>query len=1021
MVTALAFLRGPYRIVRAEVALCHAVRVVNRQGSLATPLATDSPRWAHTLAAFIPQPANRFAAASQLLDAADGVGDGRAAFLRGVAHLAGGEPEAALHELEQIPPEVRTTQAWSNLAAAHAALDDDGRDREHWFGILAATRRALQLDATSISARFAQALALERIGLAIPAAAVWRTYLAGAPADRWTAIARQRLARTRTGDDDRSAWARRTQPTMAVDFSALAREFPQQARAFSESLYVCAWADTVVAGDRKAEAAELERIETIADALRLHRGESMIADVAASIRSTRRPRDYAEALQIYRRGRVALRDKKPGDALPDLETARTRFLSLASPMALLSEAYTGVALFELNRYAEARSRLSSLLAAERGADSRHHALIALILYHLALIDGSDGNWNDALRFAEESYVVSLRLGERGNAGVAKALVSESRDLLGQPVAAWTDAVEAIGLLMRAGESWRARIFVAGLSHAELRAKRPESALILALAEQALAGSTVMPEYNCDMHLRRAVAAHALGDTRDAGQWIRRARADAGAVADASIRAKLLADIAAVSGTLQRRDSPHRAIALLSDAISFQLHAQRSVLLPQLYLERSRAHAAAGRMRDAERDVAAGIAQLERQRTRAGTVELRSSLFNDARELFEDAVSIALSRNDVTAALDYVERARARTIVEQMQLGASPPTAASRDDLLPHDRIIVEYAVLDSKIVIFVLDDRHVTATSVAVSRDELVSVVAALRNALTKRGRAEDYEQPAKRLFSWLIAPVAKYVAPARTLVIIPDAILQRIPFHALIDSRTGSYVVERHEVIYAPSAAVYRIASAGLRALSKPLTAVVFANPSLDGTEHSSLAPLPFAEAEGRRIARLYGGICLHGAKATAMEAKRAARDYDVVHFGCHGVSRPREPWKSAIVLARSGSDDGLFSAAHIARMSFPRTQVVVLASCATGDDPSMTVEGAPTVAKAFLIAGVPTVIATLWDVEDGEVGPLVQAFHKALVRGDRPAGALRRAQLEALRSASPELRHAGYWAVFVLTGASD
>jgi CHAT domain-containing protein len=99
---------------------------------------------------------------------------------------------------------------------------------------------------------------------------------------------------------------------------------------------------------------------------------------------------------------------------------------------------------------------------------------------------------------------------------------------------------------------------------------------------------------------------------------------------------------------------------------------------------------------------------------------------------------------------------------------------------------------------------------------------------------------------------------------------------------------------------------------------------------------------------------------------------------------------------------------------MRFRNTRVVILAACSTMAGRNTAVEGAPTVARSFVIAGVPAVVGTLWDVDDDEAATIVRPLHVELARGVRPEHALRDAQLAAIRHDVPPSQ----WAAFALVG---
>ncbi len=64
----------------------------------------------------------------------------------------------------------------------------------------------------------------------------------------------------------------------------------------------------------------------------------------------------------------------------------------------------------------------------------------------------------------------------------------------------------------------------------------------------------------------------------------------------------------------------------------------------------------------------------------------------------------------------------------------------------------------------------------------------------------------------------------------------------------------------------------------------------------------------------------------------------------------------------------------------------------------------------RAFLCAGTPAVVTTLWKVDDRASFVLMREFYDQLKQGHGPAEALRRAQRAAMR----EFPHPFFWAAF-------
>jgi CHAT domain-containing protein len=92
-----------------------------------------------------------------------------------------------------------------------------------------------------------------------------------------------------------------------------------------------------------------------------------------------------------------------------------------------------------------------------------------------------------------------------------------------------------------------------------------------------------------------------------------------------------------------------------------------------------------------------------------------------------------------------------------------------------------------------------------------------------------------------------------------------------------------------------------------------------------------------------------------------------------------------------------------------------VVLSACETGLGKLSRGDEVVGLQRAFLYAGTPAVVTTLWKVDDKATFELVRAFYTGL-EGKGPVEALRQAQLETMRN----FPHPYAWAAFNLTGAS-
>jgi CHAT domain-containing protein len=910
----------------------------------------------------------------------------------------------SVESLSAIRSARRSSSVWTNLAAAESRAAGPRRDHDHLLAALAAIHEALALNPASVEAKHDRELILRSIGLLV------------------------------AREDDEASWKRQTAHIDRLsdeELTNLTRSYPQQARRYGEGSYLCEWADAVNRGGMTEGDATLHRIDVIAKALR-SRGEGFLFDVVSSINAARAVNDVARiratavALDLYRHGRLATKDHAATSAAASLVQVRDAFAEAGSPMTALTDCYVAINLIDSNRGAEAKRLLGILIAAQRSAGT-HPALLALALYHAALIDARSGNWSDSLTAANESMEIFRRIGERGLVGTAEGLLSQDYEFLGQPQLAWQHGIAGIELSLRAGDAPRARATLAALSRAELRNGRWSFARALIHVEPLIASRVEDTPQMCDMLIRIATAEDRIGHAKAANAAMTAARHRAQQLPDPALRAKLLADIDGAEGSLLRAD-PGRALPLLNSAISFQEKAGRAIVLPALFLERGRAKLALHRDIDAGRDFEAGIAALEQQRSKTLAAELRPGIFDNATELFDEAVSLALRKEIPAAAFAYVERGRARAVLEELSSGGSQQSLHGLSGLvvgeiakvLGPDDLLIEYASVDDRLIIFAID--HVLSTFTVVGRRSIVQRDAdALIAALGRRAPQAEVEQAAVRVYRALIGHIRDRVTSKRNLIVVGDASLQQLPFAALYDPATRRFLVEDHPIVTAPSAAVYVLSSRRQAPTSAPpLTAAVFANPLPHAPPFESVDALPASEDEARIVARGYATAFLAlRSDATVSRFAAMAPRYDVVHFAGHAVRRATESWRSALLFASSDRDDGTLTVEQVTHLSFPRTRIVILAACSTLRAQRGGVEGVPSLARAFLVAGVPSVIGTLSDVDDFEAATLLSLLHTQIRHGFAPADALRMAQLAVLHGDDPALRHPGYWAAFALLGS--
>jgi CHAT domain-containing protein len=165
----------------------------------------------------------------------------------------------------------------------------------------------------------------------------------------------------------------------------------------------------------------------------------------------------------------------------------------------------------------------------------------------------------------------------------------------------------------------------------------------------------------------------------------------------------------------------------------------------------------------------------------------------------------------------------------------------------------------------------------------------------------------------------------------------------------------------------------------------------------------------------------------ALDFEASRATvqaadlKDYRFIHFATHGLLNDVRPELSGLVLSlvdREGRPTrGLLTAPDVFNLELD-AELVVLSGCRTALGKEIRGEGLIGLTRAFMYAGVPKVVASLWPVDDLTTAELMKRFYEGMLGPAklRPAAALRRAQ--ARMAADPRWSAPYYWAGFQLQG---
>ena len=182
-------------------------------------------------------------------------------------------------------------------------------------------------------------------------------------------------------------------------------------------------------------------------------------------------------------------------------------------------------------------------------------------------------------------------------------------------------------------------------------------------------------------------------------------------------------------------------------------------------------------------------------------------------------------------------------------------------------------------------------------------------------------------------------------------------------------------------------------------------------------LNPLPYAEEEAKQIASFFNTKALLAKNATKVDIVQQMPKVGLIHLATHGLLNHigESGIPGAIALAPSGNDNGLLSSDEILDLDL-NAELVVLSACNSGRG-TITGDGVIGLSRCLFLAGVPSLIVSLWEVQDSSTKLLMTEFYRNLQNGRNKAQALRQAMLGTMQQyRSPQM-----WAAFTLMGEAE
>jgi CHAT domain-containing protein/tetratricopeptide (TPR) repeat protein len=361
-------------------------------------------------------------------------------------------------------------------------------------------------------------------------------------------------------------------------------------------------------------------------------------------------------------------------------------------------------------------------------------------------------------------------------------------------------------------------------------------------------------------------------------------------------------------------------------------------------------------------------------------------------------------------------------------------------------ILIEYYFTKDKIYTIIIDktESNIIAQNIDQKfHENLNSLLKSLSNNNFSNHGYEEFKQYHKSsyyIYNLLIKPIKNKIKN-KELIIIPDGKLAYLPFEVLttndktfnrINYNKLPYLLYDNKFSYSYSASFlfeeYRSENKNLDKLAG--FAPSYAN--IEGVQDEKISyrqkyreklfPLKGIKEEVKIISELIGGDVYIDNEANEANFKKNASNYDILHLAMHTVIDDTNPMYSKMVFTQTNdsTEDGFLNTFELYNMNL-NARMAVLSSCNSGSGLLRRGEGVLSMARGFVYSGCPSIIMTLWSVEDNSGVKLMTSFYSYLLNGNNKSNSLKKSKIDFIKNADQLKSHPYFWSGYVVIGNNE
>ena len=389
----------------------------------------------------------------------------------------------------------------------------------------------------------------------------------------------------------------------------------------------------------------------------------------------------------------------------------------------------------------------------------------------------------------------------------------------------------------------------------------------------------------------------------------------------------------------------------------------------------------------------------------------------------------------------------------------PKTIEQLRARLNDDEVILDYAGSSNFEYVFAISKNGPPAfEQLSFSEEDANEIRAAItelndllqRSPMHRKSSRTNFIQLSHYLYQRYLEPIAAHIKDKKRVIIIGDGLTNYIPFEVLLSTNEEkpfsdlNYLVKQHEVSYHYSTTLLAKSreqkpphfQKGIYTFAPVYDQIQTPTIALNDTQDSNpntalrafnkkgeLVPLPESEGEVNAILQLFEAqFPNHNKRVLREEATKEAlknsleEPYQFIHIAGHSFADLNDPLFSGIACFKDNDTQNAMLYTGEIYLLKPQADLVTLSSCESGFGQVLESDGLVGLNRAFVLAGTPNVVFSLWKVYDKVSAKMMAQFYTQILAGQDYSGSLRHVKLRMIEDPVTASPH--YWSSFLLLG---